>query len=323
MMSTGLKMFVLFMAAFAIMIVSAPAFIPLLRRLKFGQTIRQEGPESHLVKNGTPTMGGIMIIVAFCIPAAFIIGKYEEAIAPCAMTLLFGIVGFLDDFIKVKKKSSGGLKAWQKMGLQILFTGLVIAYMYWFSDISLAIKIPFAYGMEFNLGWLVIPFDFLVIIGTDNGANFTDGLDGLLSKVTLVILGFLLLVAFKEISGLIYPIIIMMGALLGFLVFNCHPAKVFMGDTGSLAIGGFVALCAIELKVPVFLLIIAFVYVAEVGSVMLQVSYFKLTHGKRIFKMAPIHHHFETSGWKETKVVSIFTIATAILCAIGVIALYV
>ena len=195
--------------------------------------------------------------------------------------------------------------------------------MYWFSDISLAIKIPFAYGMEFNLGWLVIPFDFLVIIGTDNGANFTDGLDGLLSKVTLVILGFLLLVAFKENSGLIYPIIIMMGALLGFLVFNCHPAKVFMGDTGSLAIGGFVALCAIELKVPVFLLIIAFVYVAEVGSVMLQVSYFKLTHGKRIFKMAPIHHHFEKSGWKETKVVSIFTIATAILCAIGVIALYV
>lgn len=320
-MNESTKLILLFFTAFAIMVVSAPAGIPLLRKLKFGQTVRNEGPESHLAKNGTPTMGGIMIILSFAIPSLFVLFKHTEVIAPFAITLLFGLVGFLDDFIKVKKKQSEGLKPWQKMGLQIVFTVGILVYLYFFTDISLAVKVPFAPSLELNLGWFVIPFDFIVILGTDTGANFTDGLDGLVSKVTLVILGFLFLAALKQNSPLIYPIAVFAGSLMGFLLFNAYPAKVFMGDTGALALGGFVALCAIELKVPLFLVIIAFIYVAEVGSVMMQVSYFKLTHGKRIFKMTPIHHHFEKSGWKETKVVTVFTIVTVILCGIAYLGL--
>lgn len=320
-MSETVKLIVFFLSAFAIMTISAPAGIPLLRRLKFGQTVRKEGPESHLAKNGTPTMGGLMILLSFIIPCAFLIGKYEEVLAPCVITVLFGFVGFLDDFLKVKKKSSEGLKPWQKMSLQILFTAAVLAYLYFATDISLAIKIPFIKDMEFNLGWWILPFDFFVILGTDTGANFTDGLDGLVSKVTLVIFAFLFIVAIIQGSPLIFPIAVFAGSLFGFLLFNAHPAKVFMGDTGALALGGFVALCAIELKVPVFLIIIAFVYVAEVGSVIMQVSYFKMTHGKRIFKMTPIHHHFEKSGWAEEKVVTVFTVVTVILCLIGLLAL--
>ena len=320
-MSESTKLIIYFLSAFAIMVASAPVGLPLLRRLKFGQTVRDEGPESHKVKNGTPTMGGLMILLAFAIPCLFIVKKYEVAMLPCLITVLFGLVGFLDDFIKVKKKQSEGLKPWQKMGLQVLFTGAVLAYMYFFTDIPMNLIIPFTHGMEINIGWLILPFDFIVILGTDTGANFTDGLDGLVTKVTLVIFGFLFLVALKQESPLIYPIAVFAGSLVGFLLFNSYPAKVFMGDTGALALGGFVALCAIELKVPIFLVIIAFIYVAEVGSVMMQVSYFKLTHGKRIFKMTPIHHHFEKSGWKETKVVSVFTIVTIILCAIAYLGL--
>lgn len=318
-MNDSVKIILLFLSAFAIMVLSAPVGLPILRRLKFGQTVRNEGPESHLAKNGTPTMGGIMILLAFAIPCLFLVGKYEEAIAPCVITVMFGLVGFIDDFIKVKKKQSEGLKPWQKMGLQIVFTIAILVNLYWFSDISLAVKIPFVKNFELAQGWWVLPFDFIVILATDTGANFTDGLDGLVSKVTLVILGFLFIAAMVQGSPLVFPIAVFAGALMGFLLFNAHPAKVFMGDTGALALGGFVALCAIELKLPLFLLIIAFVYVAEVGSVMMQVSYFKLTHGKRIFKMTPIHHHFEKSGWKETKVVSVFTIVTFVLCAIALL----
>ncbi|MCR4649921.1 MAG: phospho-N-acetylmuramoyl-pentapeptide-transferase [Lachnospiraceae bacterium] len=310
-----------FLASFALMLISAPVGIPLLRKLKFGQTVRKEGPESHLAKNGTPNMGGLMILFAFALPMLFVVLKHEEAIAPCLITVLFGIVGFLDDFIKVKKKSSDGLKAWQKFGLQIIFTLGILIYLYYFTDISLSIIIPFTNGFEINIGILAIPFNLFVILGTDNGANFTDGLDGLVSKVTLAILAFLFVAALKQQSSLVYPIACFAGALVSFLVFNSHPAKVFMGDTGSLAIGGFVALCAIELKLTLFLPIIAFIYVAEVASVIIQVSYFKATKGKRFFKMAPIHHHFEKSGWKETKVVSIFTIVTIILCLLGYLAL--
>ncbi len=319
-MSVSVKLILSFLGAFAIMVLSAPAGIPLLRRLKFGQTIRTEGPESHLAKNGTPTMGGLMILLAFSIPCLFFVRKYEEMYSPCLITILFGFVGFLDDFLKVKRKKSEGLKPWQKMSLQILFTVCILANIYYASASSLAIKIPFVSG-EFDLGWWILPLDFIVILGTDTGANFTDGLDGLVSKVTLVIFAFLFVVALVEGSALIYPIAIFAGALFGFLLFNSHPAKVFMGDTGALAIGGFVALCAIKLKVPLFLVIVAFIYVAEVGSVMMQVSYFKLTHGKRIFKMTPIHHHFEKCGWKEEKVVTVFTIITVILCLIGYLGL--
>ncbi len=311
-MSETVKVILFFMAAFAIMVASAPIGIPLLHKLKFGQTIRKEGPETHLAKNGTTTMGGLMILLSFVIPCIFLL-KNIEVLIPLIATILFGIIGFLDDFIKVKKKNSQGLRAWQKMGLQVAVTLGILLYMYFFTDISMAVKIPFVSG-EFDLGWIIILIDFIVIIGTDTGANFTDGLDGLVSKVTLVILAFLFAVALKQESVLIYPIAVFAGSLFAFLLFNAHPAKVFMGDTGALALGGFVALCAIELKVPIFLVIIAFVYVAEVASVMMQVSYFKLTHGKRIFKMTPIHHHFEKCGWPEEKVVTVFTIVTLLLC---------
>lgn len=321
-MSEAMKIFLNGTGAFVLATVMAPVCIPLLRKLKFGQTVRKEGPETHLAKNGTPTMGGIMIVLSFLAVTVAGAFKFKEFIPLLLMTLLFCIVGFLDDFIKVKKKQSEGLKAWQKMALQVVFALGILIYMYYFTDISMTIKIPFVYGTEFSLGWLVIPFDFCAIIGTDNGANFTDGLDGLVSKVTLVILVFLFAVALKEQSPLVYAIAAMGGSLLSFLLFNSYPAKIFMGDTGSLAIGGFVAICSIILKVPVFILIFAFVYLAEVCSVILQVSYFKITHGKRIFKMAPIHHHFEKCGWKETKVVSVFTIVTALLCAVSYIALY-
>ena len=308
-----------FFAAFAIMCILAPIFIPILHKFKFGQTIRNEGPESHLVKNGTPTMGGIMIIAAFAIPSIlFLFGEGQKEVLPAfLMTLLFGLVGFLDDYLKVKKKNSTGLRAWQKMSLQIVFTIAILVYMYYFTDIPMTLKVPFVPGLELNLGIFILFFDFVVILGTDTGANFTDGLDGLVSKVTIVILLFMFFVALKEGNVIMYPIMAMIGALSSFLLFNAYPAKVFMGDTGALAIGGFVAICAIILKLPIFLVIIAFVYVAEVGSVMMQVSYFKLTKGKRIFKMTPIHHHFEKCGWKETKVVTVFTIVTVLLCMIA------
>ena len=308
-----------FFAAFTIMLILAPIFIPILHKFKFGQTIRNEGPESHLVKNGTPTMGGIMIIAAFSIPTIlFLVGEGQKEVLPAfLMTLLFGLVGFLDDYLKVKKKNSTGLRAWQKMSLQIVFTAAILAYMYFFTDIPMTLKVPFVPGLELNLGVFILLFDFIVILGTDTGANFTDGLDGLVSKVTIVILLFMFFVALKEGNVIMYPIMAMIGALLSFLIFNAYPAKVFMGDTGALAIGGFVAVCAIVLKLPIFLVIIAFVYVAEVGSVMMQVSYFKITKGKRIFKMTPIHHHFEKCGWKETKVVTVFTIVTVVLCMIA------
>lgn len=316
-MSTELQVFILFISAFIISVCGTPLFIPVLRKLKFGQTVRNVGPETHLVKNGTPTMGGIVFVLGFIITILLVVIKNTDLIPIALMTFLFGLVGFLDDFIKVKKKQSEGLKAWQKMALQIVFTVGVLAYMYFGTDISMNIIIPFTNGYEINLGIFVLIFDFFVIIATDTGSNFTDGLDGLVTKVTLVILVFMFFVAIKQQSNLILPIAAFMGSLLAFLVFNAYPAKVFMGDTGALAIGGFVAICAIQLKVPLFLLIIAFVYVAEVGSVIMQVSYFKLTHGKRIFKMTPIHHHFEKCGWKETKVVTVFTIVTIILCSIA------
>ena len=318
-MSETTKIIVMFLAAFEIMLLLAPAGLPLLRRLKFGQTVRTEGPESHLAKNGTPTMGGIMILIAFAIPCIFVIKDHEEVFAPAIITILFGFVGFLDDYLKVRRKKSEGLKPWQKMGLQIIFTVAILVFLYWFSDISPAIKVPFIKGVEFNIGWWVLPLNFVAILGTDTGANFTDGLDGLVSKVTIVILIFLFFAARMQGSALVYPIAAFAGALLSFLLFNAHPAKIFMGDTGALAIGGFVALCAIELKLTLFLVIIAFVYVAEVASVIMQVSYFKITHGKRIFKMTPIHHHFEKCGWAEEKVVTVFTIVTVILCLVAML----
>lgn len=308
--------------AFAVAAAFGPLVIPLLRRLKIGQTIRSEGPETHLKKNGTPTMGGVLILGGLIVGSLIDTEHYRQVLPILFLSVGFGIVGFIDDFIKVVLKRSMGLRAWQKMGLQIIFTGVFAAYMLLYSGVSMDMIIPFTGGKVIALNglpWVWIPLLFLVVLGTDTGSNFTDGLDGLASKVTAVIAVFFAIVSLLKGDGTHVPAAAMTGALLGFLLYNSHPAKVFMGDTGALALGGFVAAEAYFLKMPLFIPIIAFIYMAEVISVMLQVSYFKLSHGKRIFKMAPIHHHFEKCGYPETKVVSAFTIVTIILCVIALL----
>lgn len=303
--------------SFAVSVILGPLVIPFLRRLKVGQTVRDDGPKSHLSKSGTPTMGGILILVGIVVASVFYIKDYPKIIPILFLTLGFGLVGFLDDYIKVVLKRSMGLRAWQKMGLQIIITGIFIFYIYQYTDISLAMKVPFMLDTYIDMGWFNILFMFIVILGTDTGANFTDGLDGLASSVTLMIAMFFTVVAMGTQSGIEPITCAVVGALLGFLLFNVHPASVFMGDTGSLALGGFVAATAYVLQMPLFLVIVACIYVAEVLSVILQVGYFKITKGKRLFKMAPIHHHFELCGWKETKIVAVFTIITAIACLIA------
>ncbi|MBP3339145.1 MAG: phospho-N-acetylmuramoyl-pentapeptide-transferase [Lachnospiraceae bacterium] len=307
--------------SFLISVILCPIVIPFLHKLKFGQYIREEGPKEHQKKSGTPTMGGLVILSSVVITSLVFIKDYKEILPVLFMTLVFGIIGFLDDYIKVVMKRNLGLRAWQKMALQIVVTGIFIFYLYNYTDIGTDVIIPFISDKTLELGVLFIPFVFCVVVGTVNGANFTDGLDGLASGVTVIISVFFTVIAIATKSG-IDPITgAVCGALLGFLLFNVYPAKVFMGDTGSLALGGFVASTAIVLKMPIFLLLVAFIYFAEVLSVIIQVGYFKITKGKRFFKMAPIHHHFELCGWSETRVVAVFTIITALLCLIAYTAL--
>lgn len=305
--------------SFAVSVILGPVLIPFLRRLKVGQTVRDDGPKTHLSKSGTPTMGGIIILMGIVVASLFYVKDYPKIIPILFLTLGFGLVGFLDDYIKVVLKRSMGLRAWQKMGLQIIITAIFIFYIVQYTDISLAMKVPFMEDTYLDFGWFNIPFMFIVILGTDTGANFTDGLDGLASSVTLMIATFFTVVALGTQSGIEPITCAVVGALLGFLLFNVHPASVFMGDTGSLALGGFVAATAYVLQMPLFLVIVAVIYVAEVLSVILQVGYFKITKGKRLFKMAPIHHHFELCGWKETKIVAVFTIVTTIACLLALL----
>ena len=303
--------------AFGISVILGPLVIPFLRRLKVGQTVRDEGPESHLKKSGTPTMGGLMILTAIVVTSLFYMKDYPDLIPVLFLTLGFGLVGFLDDYIKVVLKRSMGLRAWQKMGLQMIITGVFAFYVSKVLELDLAMKIPFLDGKYLDFGWFNIPMLFIVVIGTDTGTNFTDGLDGLASSVTIMVATFFAVVAIGTASGVAPIACAAIGALLGFLMYNCYPAKVFMGDTGALALGGFVAASAYMLQMPLYLLFVGLIYVIEVVSVMMQVSYFKLTHGKRIFKMAPIHHHFELCGWSETRVVAVFTTVTALLCLVA------
>ena len=308
--------------SFALTVLLCPIFIPILHRMKFGQFIREEGPESHLKKAGTPTMGGIVMLAAFTVSSLAYMLNESQIFPVILLTVGFGFIGFLDDFIKLAKKRSLGLRAWQKLGLQIVLTGY-FAYVIMSDYPELTqIIIPFTGGqVVWNLGVLFVPFVFIAVLGTVNGANFTDGLDGLATSVTVVIAMFFAIFSLRIESPVYLTAMIMVGTLLGFLIFNTYPAKVFMGDTGSLALGGFVAAEAFMLKVPLFIIIVAFIYLAEILSVMIQVSYFKITHGKRIFKMSPIHHHFELSGFEETRVVAMFTVVTILCCFIGFIAL--
>lgn len=307
--------------SFAISVILGPVVIPFLKRLKVGQTVRNEGPKEHLKKNGTPTMGGILILVSIVLTSILYVKDYPGIIPILFATLGFGLIGFLDDYIKVVLKRSMGLHAWQKMALQILVTGVFAYYILHYTDVSLAMRVPFFPGTYLDFGVFNIPLLFFIVIGTVNGANFTDGLDGLASSVTVLIATFFTVVAIGLHSGIEPVTCAVVGALLGFLLFNVYPASVFMGDTGSLALGGFVAATAYMLQMPIFLAIVALIYVIEVLSVAMQVSYFKLTGGKRIFKMAPIHHHFELCGWSETRVVAVFSIITALLCLVALMAM--
>ncbi len=305
--------------SFAISVVLGPFVIPFLRRLKVGQTERDDGPKSHLKKSGTPTMGGILILISIVVTSAIYMKGYPKVMPILFATLGFGLIGFLDDYIKVVLKRSMGLRAWQKMLGQILVTGVFAYYLTHHTDVSFAMKIPFAAGKYLDFGMFNIPVLFFVVIATVNGANFTDGLDGLASSVTVMIATFFTAVAVGTASGIEPVTCAVVGALLGFLLFNVYPASVFMGDTGSLALGGFVAATAYMLQMPLFIPIVALIYAAEVISVMIQVSYFKISGGKRFFKMAPIHHHFELCGWSETRVVTVFTIVTALLCLVALL----
>ena len=306
--------------AFAISALLGPVVIPFLRKLKVGQTERKE-LESHLKKNGTPTMGGIMILASIIITSLFYVKDYPKIIPILFMTVGFGVIGFLDDYLKVVLRRSDGLLAWQKMILQIIVTGVFAVYMVKYSGVALTMLIPFSGGTYLDLGWLAIPVLFFAVVGTVNGTNFTDGLDGLASSVTIMVATFFSVVAIGTNAGIAPITCAVVGALLGFLLFNVYPASVFMGDTGSLALGGFVVSTAYMMQMPLFILIVGLIYLVEVLSVIIQVTYFKKTGGKRIFRMAPIHHHFELGGWSETRVVAVFSITTAILCLIALLAM--
>ncbi len=307
--------------AFVISALAGPFVIPFLKRLHVGQTERDEGPKSHLKKSGTPTMGGVLILGSVLLTSLPYVEQYPRIIPILFLMLGFGLIGFLDDYIKVVLKRSLGLTPAQKMAGQIAVTGIFVFYLLRYTDVDLAMKIPFFPGITLDFGILNVPLLFLVVIGTVNGVNFTDGLDGLASSVTILVATFFTVAAIGM-GGDIEPITCAVtGSLLGFLLFNVYPAKVFMGDTGSLALGGFVAACAYMLQMSLYIPIVGFIYLAEVLSVILQVSYFKATGGKRIFKMAPLHHHFELSGWSETRVVAVFSVVTALLCLIALTAL--
>lgn len=308
------------LAAYAISTLLGPIVIPFLHRLKVGQTEREEGLQSHQKKTGTPTMGGAIFLIPVLLIALFYVKDCPEIIAVLILTFGFGIIGFLDDYIKVVLKRNLGLRAWQKLLGQFIVTGAFALYLLKCTDISLAMQVPFTQKM-LDFGWMNIPVLFFIALGTANGTNFTDGVDGLCGSVTAVVAAFFAAAAIHVGSGVAPVASAFAGALLGYLFYNVYPGRVMMGDTGSLAIGGFVTAIAYVLHMPIFIVIVGFIYALEVISVMMQVSYFKLTHGKRIFKMAPIHHHFELCGWSETRVVAVFSIITAILCLLGLMAL--
>ena len=268
---TGNDIIMPILISFGLSAALGPLIIPFLRKLKVGQTVRDDGPRTHLKKTGTPTMGGILILVSVAVTTVLYAGDYPQIVPVLFLTLGFGLIGFLDDYIKVVLRRSMGLRAWQKMLLQLLVTGMFAYYLTRGTDISLAMKIPFSGGYYLDLGWLNIPFLFVVITGTANGTNFTDGLDGLVSSVTVMVATFFTVAAIGTGVPIVPITCAVTGALLGFLLFNVHPASVFMGDTGSLALGGFVAACAYMMQMPLFLLIVGFIYVIEVLSVIIQV----------------------------------------------------
>lgn len=309
--------------SFLIVVILAPIFIPMLTKFKFGQTVRDDGPKSHLAKNGTPTMGGILMILAILITGITRTTVGDDLRVGLICICGFGLIGFLDDFIIIRKRRSLGLRAWQKIALQFGLAFYVSYYQYTSSASASQIMVPFT-DLIVNIGPLYVPLMIFVIVGTVNAVNLTDGLDGLASGVTLVVATFFMLFASysanvnQEVAVLAAATI---GACLGFLGFNSFPAKIFMGDTGSMALGGAVSAFAVLTNSVLLIPLVGGIYFAEAISVIIQVLSFKLT-GKRVFKMAPIHHHFEQCGWPETKVVFTFWIITVVLSWFGMIAVF-
>ncbi len=313
---------IVFLVALSVTLITGPVFIPWLRKLKFGQQILEEGPSWHQKKSGTPTIGGLMFILGVVISCVVaILVKTDEKLLIMLVTALgFGAIGFIDDYIKVVKKRNLGLTAIQKFLLQaILAVGYVLA-LNLTGNLDTKIIIPFT-SLVITLPWIVyVIFILFVILGTVNAVNLTDGLDGLATSITIVVSLFFAIVGHIFSQSTAYFALAILGGCIGFLFFNKYPAKVFMGDTGSLFLGGAISVIAVGMEMPLILVIAGFVYLFETLSVILQVASFKLT-GKRIFKMSPIHHHFEMCGWNEKKIVRVFSLVSVLLCVISYVAL--
>ncbi len=334
------RMILALLAAFALLLVLVPRVLPLLRKLNFGQTIYELGPQSHKTKQGTPIMGGLVIAFATVASALALhqgqwYGIWDFTLASCALAIGSMLIGFADDYVKVVKKRSLGLTGWQKIAGQVILAAGFSVYCYFHPQVGSKIWVPF-FNVEWNLGIYYIPLMTLVVIFMVNSANLQDGMDGLLSTVTVIgsaawglIAIFLLpaavLIGNSSYGDSLYNIgifaLALTGSCMGFLRFNRYPAMVFMGDTGSMFIGGATVAMAMLMRQPLMLLLVAFTMVMSSVSVIMQRIYFKLTHGKRIFKMSPIHHHFELSGYSETQVVALYAIVTGILSLVALLSM--
>lgn len=312
------KIFLTTIVAFIICLIVGPKVIDWLRCLKFGQSIREDGPQSHLQKAGIPTMGGLIFLISLTVTTLFFLPVNSPAILALIVTLGYGIIGFLDDFIIVVKKRSLGLTARQKLLGQIILGTFLGIYIWLNPSFNREILLPFSH-YNLDLGYLYIPFVTFVLVATTNAVNLTDGLDGLAGgTMSIALVAYIYITFTLKSYSLAVFCSALLGSCLGFLWFNCHPAQVFMGDTGSLALGGALASVAVLTGTEAILFVIGGIFVIETLSVIIQVSSFKLT-GKRVFKMSPIHHHFELIGWKETKVVARFYLAGIFLALLGLL----
>ncbi len=336
------RMMLALILSLALVLVLMPRMLPILRKWKFGQTIYELGPKSHQVKQGTPTMGGLMIAFATVVAAAVLHqgewhGLWDFTLAACVVALLSMLIGFADDYIKVVKKRSLGLTGWQKIAGQVVVGVGFAAYCYFSPQVGSKIIVPF-FNIDWDLGIFYIPLMALVVIFMVNSANLQDGMDGLLSTVTVIgsaawgLMAVFLLPSVAIFSASLYGdnlrnmgvfALALTGACMGFLRFNRYPAMVFMGDTGSMFIGGATVAMAMLTRQPLMLLLIAFTMVMSSVSVIVQRAYFKITHGKRIIKMSPIHYHFELSGYSETQVVALYAIVTGVLSLVAVLSMHV
>lgn len=308
----------IFLGSYVLGILLSFIILPYLKKLKVGQVVRDDGPKSHLKKAGTPTMGGIIILLASLIILSVAAIKHPKLIMGIVPFIGFGIVGFVDDYKKLKYANTEGLSPMKKIILLFIISAIFILLYIFVFDYGMDTLIPFVHKDVIMPVGIFVIFTMFILLGTSNAINLTDGLDGLATGVVTIIIAFFTAVSIKnnDIEMAIFGSSVL-GANLAFLIFNMHPAKMFLGDTGSLALGGAVAAMAILMKMPIYLAVVALIPVVETLSVAAQVIYFKLTHGKRLFKMAPIHHHLELSGLKETKVVTLFWIITAILCLLA------